>query len=168
MCIFSSSLFPFSLLVFSTYDFLILALILFLIILANIFNYYIQEVSGVFPCDSADKRICLQCGRPGFDPWVGKIPWRREWLLTPVFWPREFHGLYSLWGCRELDTIELLSLLHQVSGFPNFCPIWMFPISFQVQWPKKTYQSLQTSCFSRSSNLMFWVMFLTPSAKHLC
>ena len=26
-------------------------------------------------------RICLQCGRPGFDPWVGKIPWRRERLL---------------------------------------------------------------------------------------
>ena len=33
------------------------------------------------------KRICLQCGRPGFKPWVGKIPWRREWLPTPVFWP---------------------------------------------------------------------------------
>ena len=28
---------------------------------------------------SADKRIRLQCGRPGFNPWVGKIPWRREW-----------------------------------------------------------------------------------------
>ena len=31
----------------------------------------------------------------GFDPWVGKIPWRRERLCTPVFWPGEFHGLYS-------------------------------------------------------------------------
>ena len=29
----------------------------------------------------------------GFDPWVGKIPWRREWLPTPVFWPGEFHGV---------------------------------------------------------------------------
>ena len=28
-----------------------------------------------------------------FDPWVGKIPWRREPLPTPVFWPGEFHGL---------------------------------------------------------------------------
>ena len=26
---------------------------------------------------------------PGFDPWVGKIPWRREWLPTPVFFPGE-------------------------------------------------------------------------------
>ena len=33
-----------------------------------------------------------------FDPWVEKIPWRRERLLTPVFWPGEFHGLYSPWG----------------------------------------------------------------------
>ena len=39
------------------------------------------------------ERIRLQCGRPGFDPWVGKIPWRMEWLPTTVFWPGEFHGL---------------------------------------------------------------------------
>ena len=37
----------------------------------------------------------------GFDSWVGKIPWRKEWLPTPVFWPREFHGLYSLWGWKS-------------------------------------------------------------------
>ena len=28
-----------------------------------------------------------------FDPWVEKIPWRKEQLPTPVFWPGEFHGL---------------------------------------------------------------------------
>ena len=39
--------------------------------------------------------VCLQCGRPGFDPWVGKIPWRRSWQPTPVFLPREFHGQRS-------------------------------------------------------------------------
>ena len=33
--------------------------------------------------------------RPRFHPWVGKIPWRRKRLPTPVFWPREFHGLYG-------------------------------------------------------------------------
>ena len=52
------------------------------------------------------QRIRLQCGRPGFTPWVGKIPWRREGLPTPVFWPGEFHGLYSPPGRRELDTTE--------------------------------------------------------------
>ena len=43
-------------------------------------------------------------------PWVGKIPWRRERLPTPVFWPGEFHGLYAPWGCKESDTTEKLSL----------------------------------------------------------
>ena len=63
-------------------------------------------------------RISLKCGRPGFDPWVGKIPWRRERLPTPVFWPGEFRGLYSPWGCKESDATELLSLhsLTSLSG----------------------------------------------------
>ena len=49
----------------------------------------------------------------GFDPWIGKIPWRRERLPTPVFWPGEFHGLYSPWGCKESGTAEQL-LLHML------------------------------------------------------
>ena len=48
--------------------------------------------------------------RPGFYPWVGKIPWRRERLPTPVFWPGEFHGLYSPKGRKESDITEQLSL----------------------------------------------------------
>ena len=63
-----------------------------------------------FPCGSAGKRICLQYKRPGFDLQVGKIPWRRERLSTPIFWPGEFHELYSPWGHKELDTTEQLSL----------------------------------------------------------
>ena len=39
-----------------------------------------------FPCGSAGKESACNVGRPGFDPWVGKIPWRRERLPTPVFW----------------------------------------------------------------------------------
>ena len=31
-----------------------------------------------------------------FNPWIGMIPWRWEWLLTPVFWPAEFHGQRNL------------------------------------------------------------------------
>ena len=38
-----------------------------------------------------------QCGRPGFDLWVGKIPWRRERLPSSVFWPGEFHGVAKSW-----------------------------------------------------------------------
>ena len=40
--------------------------------------------------------------KPGFDAWVGKIPWRRERLPTAVFWPGEFHGRYSPWGFQRV------------------------------------------------------------------
>ena len=49
------------------------------------------------------------------ETWVWKIPWRREWLPNPVFWPGEFYGLYSPWGCKELDTTEQLSLTLKIS-----------------------------------------------------
>ena len=45
---------------------------------------------------SSNGRVCLQCRRPRFDPWVEKIPQRREWLPTPVFLPGEFYGQRSL------------------------------------------------------------------------
>ena len=51
----------------------------------------------------------LQCGRPGFNPCDGKIPWRRERLPTPVFWSGEFHGPYRWWGRKESDTTEWLT-----------------------------------------------------------
>ena len=46
------------------------------------------------------------------ETWVGKIPWRRERLPTPVFWSGEFHGLYSPWGRKESDKTEQLISLH--------------------------------------------------------
>ena len=57
------------------------------------------------------KSICLQCRRPGFDSWVGKIPWRRKWQPTPVFLPRESHGQrsltgYSPWGCKSWTQLS--------------------------------------------------------------
>ena len=70
----------------------------------------------VFPGGSEVKSICLQCGRPGFDPWVRNIPWRRKWQPTPVFLPGESHGRrslvgYSPWGRKKSDTTERLHLL---------------------------------------------------------
>ena len=64
-----------------------------------------------FPGSSAGKEsVC----NAGFNPWVGKIPWR-AWRPTPVFlsgespWTEEPGGLYSPWGRKESDTTELLS-----------------------------------------------------------
>ena len=61
----------------------------------------IHSVKG-FPGGQAVKNplLHLQCRRPGFDPWVGKVPCRRKWPPTPVFLPGESHGQRSLVGCR--------------------------------------------------------------------
>ena len=50
-----------------------------------------------------------------FDPWVGKIPWRRKWQPTPVFLPGESHrerslGVYSPWSWKNLTRLKQLSM----------------------------------------------------------
>ena len=50
------------------------------------------------------ERIGLQCGRPGFSPWLGKIPWRRAWHPTPVFLPGESHRQRNLAGYTTKAT----------------------------------------------------------------
>ena len=57
------------------------------------------------------QRICLQCKKPGFEPWVGKIPWRKVWQLTPVFLPGEFHRQRSLvhWVAKSQTRLKQLS-----------------------------------------------------------
>ena len=67
------------------------------------------------PGGSDGKVSTCSAGNLDIDPWVGKIPWRGEWLPTPVFLPGEFHEQrspvgYSPWGQKELDTNEQLTL----------------------------------------------------------
>ena len=59
---------------------------------------------------------CRECK---FDPWVGKIPWKRKWQPILVLLPGEFLGQrslagYSPWGCKELDMTEQLTLNNMV------------------------------------------------------
>ena len=61
--------------------------------------------------ETQQQQQCRRHKRHGFDLWVGKIPWRKEWLPTPVFLPGDSHGLRSLagcspWGHKELDVTE--------------------------------------------------------------
>ena len=64
------------------------------------YQKYTRQIPAVFrsqclgfPCGSAGKESTCNAGRAVFDPWVGMIPWRRERLSIPVFWPRQFHGI---------------------------------------------------------------------------
>ena len=60
-----------------------------------------------FPGGSAVKNPTCQYRRCAFDPWVGKIPWRRKWQPASVFLPGEFHGAWQApWGRKESDSTE--------------------------------------------------------------
>ena len=67
--------------------------------LRDISNFTAGSLS--VPCGSGSKESacqCRRCRRCGFDPWVGKISWRRKWQSAPVFLPGKSHGQRSLAG----------------------------------------------------------------------
>ena len=66
-----------------------------------------------FPGGSVEKGSACNAGDSedlSSIPGLGMIPWRKERLLTLVFWPGEFHGLYNPWGRKESHATERLSL----------------------------------------------------------
>ena len=73
--------------------------------------------------------------RPQFKPWVGKIPWRREWLPTPVFFSGGLHGQRSLAGYSEpggLQSMESQRIWHDwVSNTFTF-KLCCIPILFLI------------------------------------
>ena len=87
----------------------------------NIFNLffsiYSDSLCKSLPFVAQSVRICLQCKRPGFDPWVKKIPWRRKWQPTLVSLPGKSHGQRGLrgwgpWGCKGSGMTEWLTLTY--------------------------------------------------------
>ena len=80
-----------------------------------------------FPGGTVVKKSTYQCRRHAFNPWVGKIPWRRAWQPTPVFSPGEFHGWrsladYHLWGHKGSDTTE--QLITALFSSINIIQLW--------------------------------------------
>ena len=85
---------------------------------------------------------------------VGKIPWRREQLPTSVFWPGEFHGLYSPWGHKGFDTQNNWGSHHGQQKSPK-CSTWMQSQKRQndlCSFPRQTieYHSYPSVCPNQS------------------
>ena len=102
---------------------------------------------------------CLQCGRPRFNSWVGKISWRREWQPTPVFLPGIFHGWRSLagynpWGHKELDTTEWLTLQF-FHYFLRFFSKWFCGMPFTWDLPREIDKCKIHSHFPRKVARIF-------------
>ena len=80
------------------------------ICICPLIDNWLNKYSTPFPGDSVVKNPPAN----ELDPWAGKIPWKRKWQPTPIFWPGKSHGQrslvgYSTWGHKELDTIYWLT-----------------------------------------------------------
>ena len=85
-------------------------------------------------------------GRPGFNPWVGKIPCRRKWQPTPALLPGKSHGQkslvgYSSWGRKKSDTTERLTHTYSAGEVSRPRPGWVLylwliycTLSWNVGW----------------------------------
>ena len=71
-----------------------------ILVLFSFFNWLPYSFQGL-PWWLSDKRIHLLCRRPRFNPWVGKIPWRKKWQPTPVLWPGKS---CSPWGVAKSQS----------------------------------------------------------------
>ena len=103
---------------------------------------------------------------PGFDPWVGKIPWRRERLPTPVFWPGEFHGLstglqrvghdWATFTSLHFTTTRILPwLLSRHSDHHRSLMLLFYNHSNFLPW-RRQWHPLQYSCLENSMEGGAW------------
>ena len=121
-----------------------------------------------FPGGSASKESTCNAG-PGFDPWVGNIPWRRERLPTLVFWPGRsldciIHGVAESWTwLSDFHTVKGFSIVKEaeVDVFLEFSCFLNDPMDVG-------YLFSGTSAFS-NSRLYIWKflvhLLLKPSLK---
>ena len=117
--------------------------------------------------------VCMQCRRRAFDPWVGKIPWRRKWQPTPVFLPGESHGQrslagYSPQGCKELDTTAQLHFtsLHCSLPVPYQLVQYVSRIWEASRWMKEAKGIIPRIMEILSSMVFFF--FLNMSSLFIC
>ena len=109
--------------------------------LINILLYRIQRLG--LPWWLRWQRFCLQCRRPGFDPW------KREWQPTPVFLPGKSHGQrslmgYSPWGRKRLGNSWVTNIHIDCLGalYGEIFLYWSSPI-----FPTKTFKLYSSSFF---------------------
>ena len=109
-------------------------------------------------CGKESACPCRRHKKHGFDPWVGKIPWRRAKQPTPVFLPGKSHGRRSLvgcslWGRRELDMTERPS-----SNLPK----WEENLRFTGRWSPNSFPR---GCSRLDAHLQFFLLSSPAGTK---
>ena len=133
-----------------------------------------DSTAGGFSCGSDGKESICRRKRCGFNPWVGKIPWKREWLPTLVFLLEKLNGQrslvgYSLWCHKELDTTEQLSThthysLHGTIYHTINAPI--FTYTFSLCW--RTFSVFPTFHYDKTAAVNTLDTHLLHMGEVLC
>ena len=100
----------------------------------SIFNVYILWLDKViciwftYSGGSDSEGSACNARRPRFNPWVGKIHWRREWQPTPVFLPGKFHGQRSLVGSMGSQRVRYDQVTDTFTWYAAFSN-WLISLS---------------------------------------
>ena len=134
---------------------------------------YLMKYRG-FPGGASGKEPACQYKRHKrnrFDPWVRKIPWRREWQPTLVSWPGEVHGQRSLagcspWGCTLLSNIHFLLVSNPLLPILCISYKWNHALSFYYIWLISLRMFLRSihiaACFRILSICLYILHFVYP------
>ena len=143
----------------------------------------IALTSVCFPGGSVVTNPPASAGDLGSVAGSGRFPWRREWQPTPVFLPGEFHGQrslagYSPWGCKELDTIEQLTLTYILKTLLDdlILSAWELTVKWALlMWcPEEKYEiligidNMYTGSFSPQCDIWKNTPLGTSSASSPC
>ena len=113
------------------------------------------------------KESTCQCRRlesRGFDPWIGKIPWRRKWQAALVFLPGESNGQrslvgYSPWGHGVGP--HSVHTQHQLYGYTTFyASLTKFDFNFIKRWSCWVYSFGIYFCFLSIILLRLFLLFV--------
>ena len=105
------------------------------------------------------KESACQCRRCSFDPWVGKMPWRRKWLPIPVFLPEKSHGQRSL---------QSMGLQKSQIWLSDWAEVWSKQKDLEEKWKKKmNFFSKSVCIWTRESQTQMSKCFRTKTQLNL-
>ena len=127
--------------------------------------------SWSLPGGSSGKEPACQCRRHKrcrFEPWVGKIPWRRKWQPAPIFLPGKFHGQKSLAGYSMWDRKEIRLTTKHIEIFQIIIYFLLVVFSLISIWPEYiVFWGFANCCPGGQTSVFISDILLEHSHTHL-
>ena len=114
-----------------------------------------------FPGGSDDKESACQCRRPRFDPWVGKIPWRRKWQPSPILLPGKIPWMEEHGGLQSMNSQRVghdwATSLQYFFQEPILVHVLIHVLSSRLSRLPRWLSGKQAACWCRTLGFDPWV-----------